>query len=45
MEPLFYLGFCDHYEGKVAEAHARWREILKLDPSYTKAKKALEQLK
>ncbi len=44
-QAIFYLGLCDYYEGKVAEAHARWQQVLKLDPSYTKAKQALEQLK
>jgi Tfp pilus assembly protein PilF len=44
-EPMFYLGLCDYYEGKVAEAHARWQQVLKLVPSFTKAKQALEQLK
>jgi cytochrome c-type biogenesis protein CcmH/NrfG len=42
---MFYIGLCDYYEGKVAEAHARWQQVLKLDPSFTKAKQALEQLK
>jgi len=44
-EPVFYIGLCDYYEGKVAEAHARWQQVLKLDPSFTRAKQALEQLK
>ena len=44
-EAMFYTGLCDYFEGKVAEAHARWREILRLDPSFVKAKQALEQLK
>jgi Tfp pilus assembly protein PilF len=44
-EPMFYLGLCDYYQGKVVEAHARWQQVLKLDPSFTKAKQALEQLK
>jgi len=42
---MFYLGLCDYYEGKVAEAHARWQEVLKLDPSFAKAKQALVELK
>jgi tetratricopeptide (TPR) repeat protein len=44
-DAMFYLGLCDYYEGKVAAAHARWQEVLKLDPSFAKAKQALEQLK
>jgi len=44
-QAIFYLGLCDYYEGKVAEAHAQWQQVLKLDPSFTKAKQALEQLK
>jgi len=42
---MFHLGLCDYYQGNVVEAHARWREVLKLDPTFTKAKQALEQLK
>jgi len=42
---MFHLGLCDYYEGKVEQAHARWQEILKLDPSFAKAKLALEQLR
>jgi len=45
VEPMFYLGLCDYYQGKVEAAHARWQELLRLDPSYTKARRALEQLK
>jgi Tfp pilus assembly protein PilF len=44
VEAIFYLGLCDYYQGKIAEAHARWQQALKLDPSFTKAKQALEQL-
>jgi tetratricopeptide (TPR) repeat protein len=45
VEPMFYLGLCDYYQGRVTEAHARWQQVLKLDPSFTKARQALEQLK
>jgi len=42
---MYSLGLCDYYEGKVAEARARWQQALKLDPSFTKARQALEQKK
>jgi cytochrome c-type biogenesis protein CcmH/NrfG len=42
---MFCLGLCDYYQGKVEAAHARWQELLKLGPSCTKARQALEQLK
>ena len=45
VEAMFYLGLADYYEGKTAEAHARWQQVLKLDPSFTRAREALEQLK
>ena len=44
-DAMFYLGLCDYYEGRASEARARWQQVLKLDPSFTKAKQALEQLK
>ena len=31
--------------GQVAEARAHWQEAIKLDPSFTRARQALEQLK
>jgi Tfp pilus assembly protein PilF len=44
-DATFYIGLCDYFEGKVAEAHDRWRDILRLDPSFVKARQALELLK
>ena len=45
VQAMYSLGLCDYYEGKVADARARWQQVLKLDPSFTKAKQALEQKK
>ena len=42
---LYHLGLCEYSEGKVAEARARWQEVLRLDPSFTKARQALESMK
>jgi len=42
---MYHLGLCDYHEGKAAEAHARWQEVIKLDPSFARARQALEQMK
>ncbi|UCG42284.1 MAG: glycosyltransferase family 39 protein [candidate division WOR-3 bacterium] len=41
----FHLGLLDYYENRRAEAHARWQKILRLDPSFGKARQALDQLR
>jgi tetratricopeptide (TPR) repeat protein len=42
---LYHLGLCEYSEGNVAEARVRWQEVLRLDPSFTKARQALESMK
>ena len=42
---LFHLGLVDYYEGNVDLAHARWHRVLELDPSYDRARQALDQLR
>jgi cytochrome c-type biogenesis protein CcmH/NrfG len=42
---MYGLGLCEYREGNVAEARARWQEVLRLDPSFAKARQALEQRK
>ena len=41
---LFGLALCEYNEGKVNEARARLEEVLRLDPSFTRARKALERI-
>jgi Tfp pilus assembly protein PilF len=42
---LYNLGVCEYNQGQVAAARARWQEVLRLDPSFARARQALEQMK
>ncbi len=42
---VFHLGLLDYYEGNIARAHARWRQVLELDPSHERARAALSELR
>ncbi len=42
---LFHLGLVDYYQGRKDSAHCRWLRVLKLDPEFEKARRALQELR
>ncbi|MDH5187249.1 MAG: tetratricopeptide repeat protein, partial [candidate division WOR-3 bacterium] len=42
---VFHLGLVNYYEGDKDQAHKLWRRVLKLDPTNSMARRALNELR